>query len=247
DLRLAVTAADAAADTYEIPVEAGGAYVTAKFHVRRPKLDLAFRVIDDDPKTLAKTVEIHNNGDTLTDLAVHVTKENEGDLGLEPSINHLRVTSQASIRITATPVLYLEFESLSAQMEAKAAGQTTKFPLDFKAPAGMRLIAFRSASTDSTNEDDHYCTNKPTTCSTASGPAGNGPAPSIPDPPVGQPAQCEPCKPDKGKLCSALAAADRLAHEMTNWGLHTPTSDEWNGMIASSKPGLLQALSDAMK
>src|SRR5205823_7174836 len=83
DLRLAVTAADAAADTYEIPVEAGGAYVTAKFHVRRPKLDLAFRVIDDDPKTLAKTVEIHNNGDTLTDLAVHVTKENEGDLELE--------------------------------------------------------------------------------------------------------------------------------------------------------------------
>jgi len=163
DLRLAVTAADATADTYEIPIEAGGAYVTARFHVHLPKLNLVFRVTGQDPNTLAKTVEIQNKGDTVADLAVRAAPANQQDLDLQPTANHVLLDAGSAMSFTVTPILYLEFQSLKAEIEASAAGQSARFPLEFKAPPGIRLIAFRSASGRSSRGRDYYCTNKPDT------------------------------------------------------------------------------------
>ena len=178
DLRLAVTAADATADTYEIPIEAGGAYVAARFHVHLPKLNLAFRVTSEDPNTLAKTVEIQNRGDTVTDLAVRAAPANQQDLDLQPAANHVLLDAGSAMSFTVTPILYLEFQLLKAEIEASAAGQTARFPVEFKAPPGKDLIGVRSASTTSSSASDWYCTNKPNTCSNIPGPHGTGPAPS---------------------------------------------------------------------
>jgi hypothetical protein len=177
DLRLAVTAADATHDTYEIPVEAAGAYTTARFHVRVPKLNLGFKV-NEDPKTLAKTVEIRNNGDVVTDLVVRAVPENQADLEIQPGVNHARLNDGGTINITVTPILYLEFQSLKAEIEATAAGQSAKFQLEFTVPPGVRLIAFRSASGATSSCRGGYCTNNPNTCSTCGGPPGSGPAAS---------------------------------------------------------------------
>ena len=176
DLRLAVTAADAISPSYEIPVQAAGAYTMARVNVRIPKVNLSFRVVDEDPKTLAKTVELQNNGDTITDLAVHPVQENETDVELRPSAQHARLESGATLRLVVNPILYLEFQSLKAEIEARAAGQTTRFPFQFQAPPGMRLIAFRTASTGSSSGSDWFCTNKPNTCSDLPGPYGTGAA-----------------------------------------------------------------------
>ena len=181
DLRLAVTAADATHDTYEIPVEAAGAYVTARFHVRMPKVNLALSVSGEDPHTLAKTVAIQNNGDKITDLTVRVAQANQQDLELQPSVNHAQLNTGSTLIVTVKPILYLEFQSLKAEIEATAAGQTTKLPLEFTAPPGVHLIAFRSASTGVSGCSGGYCTNNPNTCSTCGGPPGNGPILSSPD------------------------------------------------------------------
>jgi hypothetical protein len=177
DLRLAVTAADATHDTYEIPIEASGAYATARFHVRMPKVNLSFRVTGEDPNTLAKTILIQNGGEGVSDLSVHAAQANEQEFELQPAINHAQLGAGSSIVITVRPILYLEFQSLKAEIEAAAGGQTVKFPLEFTAPAGLHLIVFRSASTGYSTGLGGYCTNHPNTCSIVPGPQGNGPAP----------------------------------------------------------------------
>ena len=225
DLRLAVTAADATRDTYEIPIEAAGAYVTARFHVRIPKLNLSFRVVNEDPKTLEKTVEIQNDGDTLTDLAVHPVAENQEDLEVHPSANHMHLFSHQTVRFSVAPVLYLEFQALKAEIEAAAAGQSARFPLEFKAPAGMQLIAYRSASITSSSGKDWYCTNKPNTCSTVSGPPGSGPQTgAAEDPPSPEPGGCDPPKCNVPDACEALQSIVSLISDNVDGViLHRPT------------------------
>jgi len=196
DLRLAVTAADATRDTYEIPIEAAGAYVVARFHVRMPKVNLALRVAGEDPHTLAKTVAIQNDGDTVNDLSVRAAQANQQDLQLQPSVNHASLNTGSTLVVTVAPILYLEFQSLKAEIEVSAAGQTTKFPLEFTAPPGVHLIAFRSASTGTSDGWGGYCTNNPNTCSNVPGPHGNGPQTGmVKDPPSPEPGGCKPhCK-----------------------------------------------------
>lgn len=211
DLRLAVTAADATRDTYEIPIEAAGAYITARFHVHLPKLSLSFRIIEENPKTLAKTVYIQNNGDTLTDLAVRVAPANQQDIELQPSVNHAGLHPDSGVYLRVTPILYLEFQSLKAEIEASAAGQTQRFPLEFQAPPGVRLIAFRSGSTGYSFAGARYCTNHPNTCSNVPGTYGNGPQTGVAqDPSSPEPGGCDPPKCNKSDACDKLKALLKL-------------------------------------
>ncbi len=186
DLRLAVTADDATRGSYEIPVEAAGAYVTARFNVHIPKLSLSFSIAEEDPKTLTKTIYIHNKGDTLSDFTVRVVPANQQDLELQPAVNHALLHADSGVYLRVAPILYLEFQSLKAKIEASAAGQTAHFPLEFQAPPGVRLIAFRSASTWFSFGFGRHCTNHPNSCSIVPG-HGNGPAPRPQPKPEGSP------------------------------------------------------------
>src|SRR5262249_6997341 len=184
DLRLVVAATDATQKTYEIPVTAAGAFALARVSVFRPKRDLAFRVVETNPVTLAQTLEIKNNGDTLSDLAVDIAPPNDKEVRLEPAAHHVHLPSGQSLRLVAGPVLYLEFQRLKAELQCRAAGETVRFPLEFQAPKGTRLIGVRlpasgksptsdlqevffqemgsaGGATDSTSNSSWYCTNKP--------------------------------------------------------------------------------------
>lgn len=174
-LRLAVAAADAQRERYEIPIEAGGAYALVHLQVVQPRFELALRVVEEDALTLAKTIEVRNEGDLLGDLALRVTPPNDVEVRLEPGVAHAHLSPGEILRFTATPVLYLEFESLEAEIEALAAGRSVRFPVVFKAPSGIRLIGVRSATQERNSSSDSYCTNRPATCSNVPGATGNGP------------------------------------------------------------------------
>jgi hypothetical protein len=175
DLRLVVTAADATQEAYEIPVEGAGAFTAARVRIAPPDFKLAFRVVGEDPRTLAKTVEVRNDGAALADLAVNVAEPNRRDVRLEPAASHAYLPAGNTLQFTAAPVLYLGFASLRAELEFRAAGQAGRFPLEFTAPAGKRLIGVRAGTGYTNSASDWYCTNKPATCGDVPAAPGNGP------------------------------------------------------------------------
>jgi PKD repeat protein len=180
DLRLAVTATDATRETYDIPIEAGGASTVVHVRVAQAKLQLSFQVVKENPYTLAKTIEIRNDGSTLADLGVRVAPPHHVDVRVDPATGHAYLASGKTLQIVATPILYLEFQSLKTELECRSGAQIVRFPLEFKAPAGKRLIGVRTNSGETTGGQDWSCPNKPDTCSTVPGPGGNGPAPPGP-------------------------------------------------------------------
>jgi PKD repeat protein len=180
-LRLAVTAADAMEEAYEIPIEAAGAYTAARVKVAKPRFKLSFRVLEEDTATLTKTIEIQNEGQTLADLGLTIAKPNAAEVRLQPDARHAYLPEGKSLTVTAVPVLYLEFESLQAELECEAAGQTVRFPLEFRAPARKQLVGWRGGSGFWSNIKDFFCTNKPNTCSLGQGNGGSGPQTPKPD------------------------------------------------------------------
>jgi hypothetical protein len=94
---------------------------------------------------------------------------------MQPSVTHGYLPSGQMLEIVVAPVLYLEFQSLSTQLQVSAGGQTSSFPLDFKAPAGEQLMGLRTDPDERSVSRDWYCTNKPNTCSNMPGPDGSGP------------------------------------------------------------------------
>jgi hypothetical protein len=174
ELRLAITAPDATREAYDIPVEAAGASATARVRITKIDFRLSFRIISEDPHTLAKTIEVRNDGSTLADLALHIAAPNESEVRLEPSAKHAYLPAGKTLQLVAAPVLYLEFQSLKAVLEGRAGGQSARFSLDFQAPADKRLIGVRTATKEYSSASDWYCTNKPDTCTEVPGPQGNG-------------------------------------------------------------------------
>jgi PKD repeat protein len=189
DLRLAVFAMDASRDTYEIPVEAAGAVATARVTVEETAFDLGIRVIDKNRHTLAQTIEVHNRGDTISNLFVEVAPPHRNDLRLQPSVQHARLAAGEKLHFTARPVLYLEFKSLEADLILTAAGKQVRQHLKFEAPPQARLIGVRSHTTISSSNIGGYCWNNPNTCTTVDGPSGNGPA--LPPDMIGSAAKLE--------------------------------------------------------
>jgi PKD repeat protein len=175
-LRLAVFAPDATQEVYEIPVEAAGATATVHVRIAKPQFDLACRIVSEDARTLAKTIDIVNQGEPLPDLAVRIAPPHTGEVRLQPSVTHAHLEAGGIMRVVASPVLYLEFAALHVELEATAARQSKRCSLEFKAPPGQRLLGARSSSGQGTSCRGWYCTNRPTTCSECPGPVANGPA-----------------------------------------------------------------------
>ncbi len=223
-LRLAIAAVDAAKERYEIPVEAGGVFATVRVAVARPKFQLSFKVTGEDPQTLAKFVEIRNEGEALADLTVRIATPNETEVRLQPDAQHAYLQPEHVLQFLAMPVLYLEFQSLKVEMECASAGQSIRFPLQFQAPPGKRLIGARAGTQERTENHDWYCSNKPTTCSEVSGPDARGPDvaavermipilnPNLPRPPAPPQRKCYPPNPcaqkcyDEAKRIKDLAS-----------------------------------------
>lgn len=169
-LELAVTAPDATRDSYEIPIEAGGASTVVRVTVDRPELKLSFRITERNPITLAATFDITNDGETVGDLAFALTGAEDNIARLEPTASHAYLPGGTTLTLTATPVLYLEFERAVAHVECRAAGQLRSFPIEFTAPAGRRLMGIRTGCGHHSHSFDWICTNRPNIVLTLFGP-----------------------------------------------------------------------------
>ena len=178
-LRLAVFAPDAEKELYEIPIEASGAVGLARVRVSRPEIKLSFEVIDENPVTLSKTIEIRNEGDTVGDLALRVAPPQDREVRLEPSATHALLPGGENLRFVANPVLFLEFESLAAEIEATAAGQNFQFPVEFRVAEGRKLTGVRTGTGYPCKSFDWYCTNKPISCSDLPCLGGSGASPVV--------------------------------------------------------------------
>jgi PKD repeat protein len=174
ELLLSIYAADATQHTYEIVVEAAGAVGRAALSVGMPTMALSFQVIGEDPHTLAQRIEVRNVGDILTDLSLRIVSPYDRDVRLQPSVGNARLEPGGAMEVVATPVLFLEFERLSAEIEATAAGQSQRHTVTFEAPPGVRLMAARSHSSETSSGRTSYCA--PEKCTNVSGSGGTGPA-----------------------------------------------------------------------
>ena len=94
-------------------------------------------------------MEVRNEGEPLADLFIQVVGPNDAEVRLNPAVQHAYLGTDQSLRFIASPVLYLEFQTLKAEIECRAAGQSSRFPLEFKAPDGKRLIGIRTATGNS--------------------------------------------------------------------------------------------------
>ena len=175
-LTMSVTAPDARGATYDIPVEAAGAFGLVRVRIDNPRLNVSFKVIEEDPRTLRQDGRNpQQRRPALTDFSLAVAAPNDADASMEPAVDHANLYAGSSMRVVVSPVLYLEFKSLKAELECRAAGQSTRFPMEFTAPAGKRLIGFRHASIQTNSSTAWYCTNKPNICTPV--PAGQGTGP----------------------------------------------------------------------
>lgn len=216
-LQFVVTAPDATRDSYDIPVEAAGASGLVRVRVNRPELKLSFKVVGEDPHSLTKKVEVLNEGATLSDLSVHLVGDAAADVVIQPATTHAYLAAGQKLEFAIAPILYLEFQQVAVNLEASAAGQSMRFPLEFKAPAGVQLMGIRTGTQYHSFSNDFYCTNRPSTCSNLPGPQGNGPVLLAS---VGSsiPAQtaCTPC--DIPSACAHISELQELIEKYSDPG-----------------------------
>jgi hypothetical protein len=152
-------------------------------------MDLSFSAVDEDARTLAQWIEVRNVGDTLTDLSLRLVSPHDQDVRLEPAVANAHLAAGDAIVIVATPVLYLEFDNLTAEIEATAAGESERHAITFQAPPGVRLMAARSHSSEATSTNMSWCA--PEKCTDVPAPGGLGPNPGGTDNQTPTSGQCE--------------------------------------------------------
>ncbi len=214
DLQLAIFAPDATQPVYDIPVIAAGATAIARIRVPQPEFALELRVISEDPHTLAKMVEVINQGASLGDLDIRIAAPHAREVRLDPVARHALLPAGGSLRLSVSPVLYVEFQRVDAKLRCTAAGKHVDFPLSFAKPEGKNLLGVRAGTSETTASSDWYCTNRANICSEIAGAENNGPvfASGGPESPAGGPCseKCkqEPC--NQERLCDKIALAESM-------------------------------------
>jgi hypothetical protein len=111
---------------YDVPISlknldadniSDNALVHITVHV--PNINFTLTEVGENPYTLAKTFEIHNYGDTLTDLMVYADDAIKSNVTFNPVINHGKLDSGASVTFEVIPTLYANFTDISGFVYAK--------------------------------------------------------------------------------------------------------------------------------
>jgi hypothetical protein len=122
-----VHAQDAVLGGYDIPISlnnldvdniSDNAVVHVSVHI--PSINFTLIEVGADNHTLSKTYEIHNYGDTLTDLMVYADDSIKSNVTFNPVINHGKLDSGASTTFEVIPTLYANFTNISGLVYAKA-------------------------------------------------------------------------------------------------------------------------------
>ena len=157
--------------------------------VRRPKLALNIDVGDAEPGTLARTVTIVNEGETLTDLTAEAGEGLAGEVFFAPRVEHANLPAGGKISFAVHPRLSTIFTKLEGSIVLHAAGQRQTVPLAFALPLGKHVFVATGFSNTNDEADGKYCTNKPNIDTSLGGPgSGTESAP----PPAGSDSSTSP-------------------------------------------------------
>ncbi|MFC1937725.1 CARDB domain-containing protein [Chloroflexota bacterium] len=111
-----------------------------KLYVHFPLTDFALTEVGTAPYTLAKTLQVTNLGDPLTDLSISASAELSGILMFQPSISHMSLGTGGSVTFEAIPVLSEGFDGASGQIIASAAGAERTLAVDFGCAEGNQVF-----------------------------------------------------------------------------------------------------------
>jgi|GEM_PF-903915 len=138
---------------------------------------------ETDPWTLATTLRIHNQGETLTDLTLSGSGGLEGAVSFRPQVVHAKLEAGARMTVRVAPVLHVGYRRSEGEILFQAAGETHRVPLAFEVPGDKEVFCGVSRSVQSTSGSTWFCTNRPkVNCPLDLG--GDGPAPSAPRNPI---------------------------------------------------------------
>ena len=114
------------------------AYVN--LHVHHPYINFTMQEVSSDTYTLAKTIEIANYGDAITDFGISASDELKDVLYFQPAINHLNLRTGATVRFDAIPVLTEDFTGVNGSIIAEGAGEKVNLSVDFALPPGKGVF-----------------------------------------------------------------------------------------------------------
>ncbi|MFZ2455235.1 MAG: hypothetical protein WAX07_01990 [Candidatus Altiarchaeia archaeon] len=164
-----VHAQDAVLGEYDIPVslknlDADNISDNAVVHVsvRIPNINFTVTEVAVDNHTLAKTYEIRNYGDTLTDLMVYADDSIKSNVTFNPVINHGKLDSGVSTRFEVIPTLYANFTNISGLIYAKDPETVISAEYAGSVPEGSGVFPVLIDDGElCVDISDWYCTNKP--------------------------------------------------------------------------------------
>ncbi|NQT18363.1 MAG: hypothetical protein HQ592_01570, partial [Planctomycetes bacterium] len=106
-------------------------------NVHFQNFNFSVQEVGSAPSTLAKTFEVHNLGDTITDLNINPGGGLAGMTLFDPEIHHGYLGAGQNRRFTVTPSLYVGFETLAGTISVRGGNMTVTLPVSFSVPDGM--------------------------------------------------------------------------------------------------------------
>ena len=111
-------------------------YAIIRVEVEPVVFNITYRVVDENPYTLTKTVELVNHGGNITDFYLRHSDK----VVLSPELLHYNFREGQRILVNVTPVLTRNFTSHTETLVMTGANQEANFTLEFKVPAGKSVF-----------------------------------------------------------------------------------------------------------
>ncbi|WP_456368314.1 CARDB domain-containing protein [Thermococcus sp.] len=111
-------------------------YAIIRVDVEPVIFNVTYRILNENPYTLTKTIELINNGGNVTDFYLLHSDE----VVLSPELLHFNFRAGQRVIINVTPVLTGNFTSLTETLVMTGANQRANFTLEFRVPAGKKVF-----------------------------------------------------------------------------------------------------------
>ncbi len=172
-IELAIHGQDAPAGTYTLAAELvteGDVARTALAEIRvlisRPNVDFEVTRAGQDAGTLANVIQVKNNGDPITDLAVVLEGDGMENVSVAPSVNHGYLRHGETMTIRAYPKLGTGIDptAYAGAVKCTGLGSNRTCPFACAIPDGEVLqnpAVKNPLYCVGTGPWDWYCTNKP--------------------------------------------------------------------------------------
>ncbi|MGD8453848.1 MAG: carboxypeptidase-like regulatory domain-containing protein [Phycisphaerae bacterium] len=171
EVLLVFAAQDALAEHFRFPItlesvgSAGGDVHTdvaeVAVDVRMPDVKFALTPLGQDPGTLVYEIELHNQGDKVTDFTARLDEAVRDQAYIAPTVEHVSLERGGRLRFQVVPVLSEAFTGFDATLTVRGVHVQQELPLSFQLPEGRRVFLATVDVTTESKSDAWYCTNKP--------------------------------------------------------------------------------------